>query len=289
MTHQWHAPPLISSSRTSPAKPRSIIRTSEAPLPGPFLLVSMLPDLKRLVRLQQLETRIEHARATIAEAPERLAALDGQLAIREDAVARAQERLAENHADRMSREKDLAAAQARLARFKDRLMEVKTNKEYLAMQKEIAGAERDTRSIEDLILENLLAGDELGGDVKRAEIDLAAERPAGEEERRAIETKGQELENDIARELAQRQHVVGDLDPEALALYEQVARARRGVAVAEARAGHCSICNVRLRPQVFNEIRRNERVIQCESCQRILYFATASANEAQSLEPRNAG
>ena len=288
MAHRWRAPHSISPFRPTPAKPGSIIRTSEAPLPGPFLLVSMLPDLERLIRLQQLEIRIERARATIADGPERLSALDSQLALRQDAVTAAQARLEENHAARRSLEKDLAAAQGRLARFKDQLMEVKTNKEYQAMQKELAGAERETRSSEDQILELLLAGDELEGDVKRAERDLATERAADEEERRAIESKEQELEHEIARELVQRQHLVGELDPEALALYKQVARARRGVAVAEARAGHCSICNVRLRPQVFNEIRRNERVIQCESCQRILYFAAAGANAAQSLEPRNA-
>jgi predicted nucleic acid-binding Zn-ribbon protein len=44
------------------------------------------------------------------------------------------------------------------------------------------------------------------------------------------------------------------------------------VAVAEAKNGTCTICHVRLRPQVFNEIRRNASIIQCDSCQRILYF-----------------
>jgi hypothetical protein len=48
------------------------------------------------------------------------------------------------------------------------------------------------------------------------------------------------------------------------------------VAVAEARNGLCTICHVRLRPQVFNEIRRNETIIQCDSCRRILYFAGES-------------
>jgi predicted nucleic acid-binding Zn-ribbon protein len=51
-----------------------------------------------------------------------------------------------------------------------------------------------------------------------------------------------------------------------------VAKRRHGVAVAEARDGICTICHVRLRPQVFNTVRRNDEVIQCDSCQRILYF-----------------
>ena len=50
-------------------------------------------------------------------------------------------------------------------------------------------------------------------------------------------------------------------------------RARQGIAVAEAVDGHCSICHVRLRPQVYNTILRNEAIVQCDHCQRILYFA----------------
>ena len=48
------------------------------------------------------------------------------------------------------------------------------------------------------------------------------------------------------------------LDPQVLAMFELVAKRRNGVAVAEARDGICTICHVRLRPQVFNTVRRNE-------------------------------
>ena len=274
--------------RSHTEKPRSTSRILKAPFPGPFLLVAMLPDLEHLIHLQALETRIDRARTTIAATPGRLEALDGRLTALQDVLAAAEQRLADNHTARRALEKDLAAAQAQLARFKDQLMAVKTNKEYQAMQKEIATAEHETRSVEDRILENLLAGDERAAEVQRAEEGLSAERTAIEEERRVLEAEGQDLERDIAQGLAERQHVVSKVDPGTLALYEQVARARRGVGVAEARAGLCGICNVRLRPQMFNEIRRNERVIQCESCQRILYFAPAAVDERQPAEPRNA-
>ena len=54
--------------------------------------------------------------------------------------------------------------------------------------------------------------------------------------------------------------------------FERVLKARAGIAVAKAANGHCTICHVRLRPQVFNTILRNESIIQCDSCQRILYY-----------------
>jgi hypothetical protein len=76
---------------------------------------------------------------------------------------------------------------------------------------------------------------------------------------------------------AERTELVRSLDGQVLAVFELVARRRNGVAVAEARDGVCTICHVRLRPQVFNTIRRNEQIIQCDSCQRILYFSPTAA------------
>lgn len=242
----------------------------------------MLPDLERLIRLQDLETRVERVRAAIAAIPERLAALDAAIAAGEEAISGAKQRLAENQVVRRGLEKDLATAQARLSRFKDQLMEVKTNKEYQAMQKEIAAAEHEVRSVEDRLLESLLAADERSEEVRKAEADLRSERAAAEEEGRALDAERQRLEAEIAQALSERERVVSALDPGLLALYEQVARARKGIAVAEARGGLCSICNVRLRPQVFNEIRRNEAIIQCDSCKRILYFVATVANHSHS-------
>jgi predicted nucleic acid-binding Zn-ribbon protein len=66
---------------------------------------------------------------------------------------------------------------------------------------------------------------------------------------------------------------VNGLDARLWAIFEQVARVRNGVAISPApRDGLCSACHVRLRPFVFQQIRQNEAIIQCESCQRILYW-----------------
>jgi uncharacterized protein len=83
----------------------------------------------------------------------------------------------------------------------------------------------------------------------------------------------------------ERSAVIATLAPEALSVFELVSRRRNGVAMAEAKDGICTICHVRLRPQVFNTVLRNEAVLQCDSCNRILYFippTAAGATEAAS-------
>ena len=80
------------------------------------------------------------------------------------------------------------------------------------------------------------------------------------------------MKQSLERVGRERAELVKALDPKVLTLFDLVSRRRNGVAVAEARDGICTICHVRLRPQVFNTVRRNEEIVQCDSCNRILYF-----------------
>jgi predicted nucleic acid-binding Zn-ribbon protein len=45
--------------------------------------------------------------------------------------------------------------------------------------------------------------------------------------------------------------------------------------VAEAKDEHCQECNVRLRPQVYSELRLGKKIIRCDSCSRILYYQSS--------------
>jgi len=243
----------------------------------------MHPDLDHLIHLQQLESETARAQATIADMPAQLAALDERVAAREQAVAAVRARADESQHGRREVEKELAAVQTRLSRYKDQLMAVKTNKEYQAMQHEIATAEREVRAMEDRILERMEEMETLGGELKAAEADLKAERAAVEAEKKELDAARAALEKEVAEAGAKRQALVARISPDALALYEFVAKGRAGIVVAQAKDGHCAECHVRLRPQHYNEVRRNDSLIQCESCLRILYFVPpADAGQAQA-------
>jgi predicted nucleic acid-binding Zn-ribbon protein len=233
----------------------------------------MLADLECLIRLQRLDDFVATARRALAEHPDRARALDDRLSGARERLAQAKQRAADSQAARRTFDKDLAAVQGRLSKFKDQLMEVKTNREYQAMQKEIETGQHEVRRIEDKILEQMLEADEIAAAAKRAESDLAAEQAAIDAERRRMEEEAARLQKEVEASSVARQEIVGILSAAALALFEQLARGRRGTALAEAREGLCTVCHVRLRPQRFNEVRRNEAIIQCDSCQRILYFA----------------
>jgi hypothetical protein len=237
----------------------------------------MNADLTRLIRLQQLETAAEEARRTIADHPARTQALDARLQAALDAVGSIKARLAAASDKRRADEKDVAGVQTRLAKYKDQLLEVKTNREYTAMLHEIETAQNDIRIREDRILEIMIESDELNAGIKTSEAELKATEKEVAAERATLDAEMARLQTEIDTTTSEREKLVASIDRHVLRIFETTAKGRKGVAVAEAKDGLCTICHVRLRPQVFNEVRKNESIIQCDSCRRILYFAGGSA------------
>jgi len=113
-------------------------------------------DLERVIALQRLDSAAEDARRRLAEEPDRRKALEERIAVAGQRLAQAKERLSATQTVRRTLEKDLAVVQGRLSKFRDQLMEVKTNREYQAMQKEIEVAQAEVKAVEEKILERML-------------------------------------------------------------------------------------------------------------------------------------
>jgi predicted nucleic acid-binding Zn-ribbon protein len=235
----------------------------------------MHPDLQHLIHLQELDLVAERTRRRIADIPAARAALEESVLARSAAVDAVKQQLAANHAARRDVEKDLAAVQTRLSKFKNQLMEVKTNKEYQAMQKEMSVAEEEVSALETRMLERMVEADGLAADLRAAEGALKAEQAETARGLQQLDAEHVGLDRELQRATEERQALTAQVSREALAVFDRVAHGRKGLAVAEARDGLCTVCHVRLRPQVFNDVRRNDSLIQCESCTRILYYVPA--------------
>ena len=240
----------------------------------------MHADLERVIALQRLDSAAQDAQRRLAEQPEREKALDTHLEAARAEVASAKERLTANQAARRVVEKDVTLQQGRLSKYRDQLMAVKTNREYTAMQHEIETAENEVKALEEKVLERMLEADELTATIKKLEAALAAEQKRVDADRRAMAAEITDLTATLERTAVERSALVAAIDAKLLAMFEQVARKRNGIAFAEARDGVCTICHVRLRPQVFNTVRRNDAIVQCDHCNRILYFVPAPSAPA---------
>lgn len=237
----------------------------------------MHADIERLIALQHLDSKTHAAEKLLASEPERLKTLDARLEHAKQQVASAKAVLAQNQTARRELEKGIALHQGRLSKFREQGMNVKTNQEYHAIQHEIAFAQTEIKTIEDKELELMMAADDVSATIKKAEGDLANEQKAADAEKKVIAAEHAEKQALVEQLKTERKGVVANLAANVLATFELVSKKRNGVAVAEAKDGICTICHVRMRPQVFNNVRRNDAIIQCDSCQRILYFVPPPA------------
>ena len=233
----------------------------------------MSPDLQRLVDLQRLESTIADARSRMASHPQRVAEADTRLNAAVHALEVVKQRLKDNQEARRALEKDIALYQGRLSKFRDQQSAVKTNREYQALGHEIETAQQDLGVVEEKVLERMMEADEIAGAVREAETVFAGRRKEIEAEKQELTEELVTLERTLSAATQQRDALLANLDPRLVAVFEQVARVRKGVAVTTAtRDGLCSVCHVRLRPQVFQQVRHNDSIVQCDSCQRILYY-----------------
>jgi predicted nucleic acid-binding Zn-ribbon protein len=233
----------------------------------------MFPDLQRLIDLQRLESAIADARSRIASHPQRLAEVDARLAAATQALDTVTHRLKENQEARRTLEKDVALYQGRLSKFKDQQSAVKTNREYQALGNEIEMAQRELGAVEEKVLERMMEADVIAAEIREGERTFAARRTEIGVERKQLVEELATAEVSLKDATEVRSGLLKILDPRLVAVFEQVARVRKGVAVTIAtRDGLCSVCHVRLRPQVFQQVRQNDSIVQCDSCQRILYY-----------------
>jgi len=246
----------------------------------------MLADLERLIQLQEIESRAAIANKAIAEAPGRIAALDALLQAATAALATAKQALATNQTTRRSIDNDLISAQQRESKYKEQLMAVKTNEQLHAMQHQIKSVADEVGQHEERVLVSMMEADEINANIKKAEAGLKAAQAKVATERAAIENDAKTHQATVVECAAARDKVVSAMDNKgAVETFQRIAKVR-GTAVARAEGERCTICQVRLRPAVFAAVRKNESLVQCDSCNRILYFIPPGS-PAASASARN--
>jgi uncharacterized protein len=232
----------------------------------------MLSSLTALVALQSLDSASEAARRRLGEFPAVELALETKVAAAAAAVDGAKARLTESQTARRALEKDVALIDSRLARFDDHKAAVKTNQEYTALLHEISGAKIEKDALEERILGLMEQTDTVTAELKLDEAALADVKRESADAKKSLIAERSAIETELARLMDERAHEKVAVPAPLLAKYEQLLKQRRGIAVTQMIGETCKACHVRLRPHVAQIVRRNEEIIQCESCQRILYF-----------------
>ena len=231
----------------------------------------MWDGLDKLIELQKLDVTIATLDAQARAIPKAIEALEGRLTKAREAFDAAKSRSDHLLKERRAKERELEEATQNAKKKQARLFEIKTNEEYSAVLKEIEVLQIKSSQLETDILERMEAADVLGKTLAEAEKVFKAAEADLQKERQDKEAQLATLQKELAGLQATRKAQASRLDPELLRLYARLLR-NRELAVVVVTDGSCAGCGMTLTPQTHNEVKRNDRMFTCPSCNRILYY-----------------
>lgn len=232
----------------------------------------MLPDISLAIRLQNLDDRVMELTKEISALPKHIAEIEKRLESHQRKLDHDRAGLSANQKDRKKFEGDIQTSEQKISKLKSQMMEAKTNEQYRAFQHEIEFAQQEIRKAEDRILELMSGSEPLEKAVKAAEAALAGEKKEVEAEKAKAREKTAVDQKEIDGLMAERKTILSEMTPRIASEYERIRKGRAGVAIVEVIGGRCSKCNMQVRPQILQELKRQDSVMVCESCKRMLYW-----------------
>jgi uncharacterized protein len=249
--------------------------------------------LQDLLELQSVDLRLNDVRTRLAAFPKKIAEVDARVAAAKTDLEQSKASQLATIKDRKKYELDVEQWKDRVRKYKDQTSQIKTNEAYKALQHEVEMAEAEIAKAEDRLLEQMVAAEEYDRRVKASDKLLKEVEIIAAGQRARIDAEKAQAEQEIAQLDAERSRVVALISENLLDHYDRISKKHHHVVLAEVRDEKCSACGMRVRPHVFQEMRRanTEEMFHCETCTRILYYVeptAAAASAAAAREPNSA-
>jgi hypothetical protein len=229
-------------------------------------------QLKALIGLQQVDTKIGGIEAQVAKLPVAIAKVRADVEEAKTTVETIKARLDTTRKSQRAQEKDLEDNGVKRQKFEGQLYQVKTNKEYSAVLVEIDEVKQEKSRIEEEILTFMEAQERLAAELRDGESQLQQRQANGQREEATLAEQLRRLEAELAVVRGQRIALASQLPAGVLDDYDRILH-HRGVAVVEvANATFCGGCRVAITPQRLQELRQQNALIHCESCGRYLVW-----------------
>jgi uncharacterized protein len=234
------------------------------------------------MQVQSVDLRLNDVRARLTTFPKRLAELDARITAARGEVDRSKAAQLATIKDRKKYELDVEQWKEKVRKYKDQSSQIKTNEAYKALQHEVQMAETEIAKAEDRLLEQMVAGEEYDRRIKASEKALKEAEEIVRGERAKVEDQKAAAEKEFAELNAERERLAAEIPEDMRDHYERIAKKHNGVSLAEVRDEKCTACGMRVRPHVFQEMRRanSEQMFHCETCTRILYYIEPAAAPA---------
>ncbi|UCD83629.1 MAG: hypothetical protein JSU92_10055 [Deltaproteobacteria bacterium] len=232
----------------------------------------MQEKLELLKRLQEIDLRIRKISINIDEYPRKIAEVEEKLSQKRIVCEQRKKTLEELERDRKKKEDNLRFEEERVKQWEARLKEIKNNRDYQALLREIAAAKRDNSLMEEEILKELEEIEEIKKELEQDEPEYRHLEEEFNNTNSELKDKFAQDEKELGEQAQIREKIARDISTDLLKKYDLIRKQRAGLALVPAKNSACQGCNMDLPPQVYNEVRRNKEIILCPNCQRIIYW-----------------
>ena len=232
----------------------------------------MKENLLLLIKLQECDSQLVKLSAKRKKLPDDIDKLDKEFSSFKEGIEKNKMKYNELKARHTESENKIKKLNDGMVKTKERMLEVKNNKEYQAMLKEIEIAESSRGDIETLIISILEELDKLSILVKKDDETLKQSRNEYEQEKKIIEDDLNTIDADVVDWEKKRIDLQKSVSDDLLARYEKIKKRNKGVGVISVWKAVCNGCHMNIPPQLYNELQKSNELLSCPNCNRIIYF-----------------
>jgi predicted nucleic acid-binding Zn-ribbon protein len=226
----------------------------------------------KLITLQDLDNKIRVWRLAEADGPAKMALAREKLTTLETELAELEGKIKANGSARRELEASTADLTVRKTTNQARQLKARNTNEYRAVLKEADTINSALFGKEDEILALMDEAEKLSAQLPSLAADREAEEKIYNSSVAEIQSIISEGQASLSQAEIQRESLIADIPTQALNRYNTVAKNKGGQAVAPVVQGLCRCCRLSVPPQLYNELQKNDKLITCPNCARILYW-----------------
>jgi predicted nucleic acid-binding Zn-ribbon protein len=229
-------------------------------------------QIATLVELQGIDDQAVIVRNAMTASAQKVEAVRGKVAAVSAILEEAKQ--AKALLQRRQRELDLGIEEnnALTQKSNDRLMTIKNNREYRALLREIEESQKKTSAMEDELVEVLDKIEAADKEVRRLADECKVLDDALVQEQADTDKELSACRKKLSSLSKERSSLASLMDPGLYKRYTMILEYRNGKAVVPVQSYVCRGCHMNIPPQTYNELQRQDAIMYCPHCERIIYY-----------------
>ena len=233
----------------------------------------MKEEMSHLICLQDCDNRIGHIVSKKNEGPLKIKRLEDELSVIEKQHQEELDRFEALQKSGRDIDRETQDLDVKIEKSNIRLSNIKSNKEYKAVLKEIEDLKKAKFQREEKSLQIMEEIEVLKKKCQDDEKEVAEGKKKLDKEKNEVQTELKALDDELQLFEKKRDILSQTVEQELLKKYLLLKERKQGQAISPVSQSVCQVCHMRIPPQMYNELIRGDSLLRCTNCGRIIYWA----------------